>query len=178
MRAKFGFLAAVLAAAALTGGCQGPTHSILTDLPSPGPALGSPPPLSPAVRAVPTSPAIRPPAPPAAAPSHRWVPKAVAEVKWRYIVIHHSATERGCAATFDKMHRVVRGWDELGYHFVITNGKGGADGVVEVGPRWRKQKWGAHCGGTPDNEYNEYGIGICLVGKFDARLPSQKQLLT
>jgi hypothetical protein len=94
---------------------------------------------------------------------------------WRYIVVHHSATAIGSAAQIDKAHR-ARGWDELGYHFVIGNGHGSGDGRVEVGPRWRAQKWGAHTGGTPDNEYNNFGIGICLVGDFTAHLPSPAQL--
>ena len=101
----------------------------------------------------------------------------VASRKWRHIVIHHSATDGGNAAGFDKAHR-RRGWDELGYHFVIDNGRGGPDGRVETGSRWRRQKWGAHCGGTPGNEYNEYGIGICVVGRFDHALPSAAQLAT
>ena len=94
---------------------------------------------------------------------------------WRYIVIHHSATEAGSAALFDKWHR-GRGWDELGYHFVIDNGDGAPDGRIEVGRRWTIQKWGAHCGGTPGNEYNNYGIGICLVGDFSRRPPTDRQL--
>lgn len=94
---------------------------------------------------------------------------------WRYIVIHHSATDNGNAAEFDAHHR-RRGWDGLGYHFVIDNGKGGPDGRIEVGSRWRLQKAGAHTGGTPGNEYNEIGIGICLVGDFTDGMPSQAQL--
>ena len=94
---------------------------------------------------------------------------------WRYIVIHHSATDNGNADEFDVMHR-KRGWDELGYHFVIDNGRGGPDGRVEVGGRWKRQKTGAHTGGTPGNEYNEYGIGICLVGDFRSHMPSAAQL--
>jgi len=94
---------------------------------------------------------------------------------WRHIVIHHSATDAGSAAVFDKWHR-ARGWDELGYHFVIDNGHGGPDGRIEVSRRWTIQKWGAHCGGTPANEYNNYGIGICLVGTFSRRRPSERQL--
>jgi N-acetyl-anhydromuramyl-L-alanine amidase AmpD len=95
--------------------------------------------------------------------------------KWKYIVIHHSATACGNAKIFDRAHR-GKGWDELGYHFVLCNGNGGADGLVEVGSRWGKQKWGAHCGGTPDNEYNNFGIGICLVGTYNRKLPSRRQL--
>ncbi|MDY7011900.1 MAG: peptidoglycan recognition family protein [Planctomycetota bacterium] len=103
-----------------------------------------------------------------------WTP-AVNERPWQWIVLHHSATDGGSAAIFDRAHR-ERGWDELGYHFVITNGRGGADGLVEVGGRWTKQKWGAHCGGTPNNAYNNYGIGICLVGNSSRKLPSARQL--
>jgi len=95
--------------------------------------------------------------------------------RWRHIVIHHSATDNGSAAAFDAHHR-KRGWDELGYHFVIDNGNGAPDGRVEVGSRWPKQKWGAHCGGTPNNEYNKYGIGICVVGDFSRHMPSRRQL--
>ena len=114
------------------------------------------------------------PDPPAAgAESNPW---AVSHPRpWRYIVIHHSATPDGNATQFDAQHR-RRGWDELGYHFVIDNGRGGPDGRVEVGSRWKVQKWGAHTGGTPDNEYNNYGIGICLVGDFTHHLPSPAQM--
>lgn len=93
-----------------------------------------------------------------------WIPYASPR-PWRFIVIHHSATDSGSAAQFDRAHR-DKGWDELGYHFVIGNGRGSRDGMVEVGPRWPRQKWGAHAK-TPDNQYNDYGIGICLVGNFD-----------
>ena len=109
----------------------------------------------------------------AAQPGGEWAAQGYRP--WRHIVIHHSATPRGSAGSFDRMHR-ARGWDELGYHFVIDNGDGGPDGRIEVGRRWRVQKWGAHCGGTPDNEYNNLGIGICLVGDFTRRRPSARQL--
>ena len=98
----------------------------------------------------------------------------VGQRAWRWIVIHHSATEAGNAAGFDSAHR-RKGWDELGYHFVVDNGHGGRDGAVEVGPRWAKQKQGAHAK-TPDNRFNDFGIGICLVGNFDAERPSPAQL--
>ena len=104
---------------------------------------------------------------------HKWYVKG--ERLWRHVVLHHSATDVGSASVFDRAHR-GRGWDELGYHFVINNGRGGPDGNVEIGSRWKKQKWGAHCGGTPDNEYNEHGIGICIVGDFTSSLPSKAQL--
>ena len=95
---------------------------------------------------------------------------------WQYLVIHHSASESGSAREFDLYHRKVRGWNELGYHFVIGNGRGATDGQIQVGPRWLKQKHGAHCK-TPDNRYNDYGIGICLVGNFQSGgRPSEAQM--
>ena len=81
---------------------------------------------------------------------------------WRHIVIHHSASATGSAASFDKAHK-DRGWDGLGYHFVIGNGSGAGDGEIEVGYRWPRQMQGAHAGNA---EYNQAGIGICLVGDF------------
>jgi len=81
---------------------------------------------------------------------------------WRHIVVHHSASATGSAASFDKAHK-DRGWDGLGYHFVIGNGSGSGDGEIEVGYRWPRQMQGAHAGNA---EYNQAGIGICLVGDF------------
>ncbi len=107
------------------------------------------------------------------APASAWIPQA-RQRSWKYIVIHHSATPNGNAAKFDREHK-AKGWDELGYHFVIDNGYGGPDGRVEVGPRWPKQKWGAHAK-TPDNRYNELGIGICFVGNFQDGKPTAKQM--
>ena len=114
-------------------------------------------------------------APVARPTAHKWYAKPNGRA-WKHIVIHHSASDSGSAASFDRYHRIKRGWDELGYHFVIDNGHGGPDGRVEVGSRWVKQKHGAHCGGTPGNEYNEHGIGICLVGTFTAGMPTKAQL--
>jgi N-acetylmuramoyl-L-alanine amidase len=91
---------------------------------------------------------------------------------WKYIVIHHSASDSGNEAVFDREHK-DRGWRGVGYDFVIDNGEGGPDGRVEVTFRWEQQIEGAHAG---NDEYNQYGIGICLVGNFDRDLPTAKQM--
>ena len=93
--------------------------------------------------------------------------------KWKYIIIHHSATEVGDALIFDAAH-CRRGFNGLGYDFVIDNGScGKPDGDIEVSPRWIKQMNGAHCKASG---MNYKGIGICLVGNFDRDYVSQKQL--
>ncbi len=106
---------------------------------------------------------------------HVWMPAGRRiSPRWTTIVVHHSATARGGARPFDRFHR-KKGWDGLGYHFVIGNGTDTPDGYVEVGARWHKQKHGAHCK-TPTNYYNEHGIGICLVGDFTETAPSARQI--
>jgi hypothetical protein len=118
--------------------------------------------------------AEKPPRSPEKVSDSAWAPPSNVPARpWKYIVIHHSVDE-GNAETFDAAHR-AKGWDCLGYDFVIDNGNGGPNGRVEVGPRWKQQKWGAHCK-TADNAYNNYGIGICLVGNFTSHMPSQEQL--
>lgn len=93
--------------------------------------------------------------------------------KWKHIVIHHSATRQGNAKSFDSAHR-RRGMNNgLAYHFVIGNGIGSGDGVIEIGPRWRGQLNGGH---VKSAWFNGNSIGICMVGNFQERKPSAKQL--
>ncbi len=170
---------ALLSAAALVSsvGCQ--SNQQTTTGPLPGPNFAGP-----LVTQAPQLPLVQTYKPPVqkAQVTRRdtvptaWIPTAGAEKRqWNWIVIHHSGGDVGGAKAFDKYHREVKGWDELGYHFVIGNGSDTADGLIEVGPRWPVQKHGAHAK-TPDNKYNEHGIGICLVGNFDNHRPSAKQL--
>jgi hypothetical protein len=160
-------------------GCQQKSQvSMVDNLPAPnfnGPAFADHPVLPPPVVVVPRPKVqpLKPVEPPVEASPVGWVPSAPLN-HWYWIVIHHSATPTGGAAAFDKMHK-AKGWDELGYHFVVGNGTDTPDGKIEVGPRWPKQKWGAH-DKTPGNQFNEHGIGICLVGNFDVNHPSATQM--
>jgi hypothetical protein len=110
-----------------------------------------------------------------------WIPPARLERKWTAIVLHHSATETGNAAFFNKAHEGrcdengVR-WKGIGYDFVIGNGTMSGDGQVEVTFRWRQQITGAHCKTNSSNWANRTGIGICLVGHFDNTTPSRHQM--
>ena len=90
------------------------------------------------------------------------------------IVIHCSdtyATQDIGAAEIRKWHTKERGWDDIGYHFVIRR-----DGRVERGRDGHYE--GAHVEG-----HNSHTIGICLVGgkgkagAEDNFLPAQKSAL-
>ena len=169
-------LVAVLVLVALLAGCQ---QQAAESLPLPnlnGPVVSTPPAPTPDPSAPKTS-GKTPPGnnsrPRVAGVPDEWLPRVRAN-DWKWIVIHHSATPAGSAAQFDRSHR-QKGWDELGYHFVIGNGTGSRDGQIEVGSRWPKQKYGAHAK-TPDNRFNDFGIGICLVGDFDIDRPTAAQV--
>lgn len=97
-----------------------------------------------------------------------------ASTKWKFIVVHHTATDVGKALQVHRSHEDRGFWNGLGYHFIIDNGSlGKGDGQIEVAPRWIKQQNGAHCkaGGM-----NEKGIGIALVGNFNTDLPTRNQM--
>lgn len=84
------------------------------------------------------------------------------------LIIHCSATEFGNAELFNEWH-LAKGWDCIGYHFVICNAYPArknwvnkqpdfaADGMLETGRP--VDKIGAHTLG-----HNQTSIGICLVG--------------
>lgn len=116
------------------------------------------------------SPVPQPVLPPVTA-SNPWEPDAPAR-DWQYIVIHHTASEKGSVETIHEQH-LGKGWEGIGYHFLIGNGNGMPDGEIEPTFRWREQMHGAHAG---VNEYNQQGIGICLVGNFEESHPTPAQL--
>lgn len=81
------------------------------------------------------------------------------------IIIHCSESGFGDVHIIDRWHR-ERGWDGVGYHFVITNGvfwprsdyRAEHDGLIQIGRHLEEP--GAHCRG-----HNTDSIGICLIGK-------------
>jgi hypothetical protein len=106
--------------------------------------------------------------------SNLWKP-TVASRDWKHIVIHHTATTSGSVESIHAAHLKNKDkngnpWLGIGYHFVIGNGDGMPDGLVEPTFRWRTQIQGAHAGSS-NKDYNERGIGICLVGNFEKTPP-------
>lgn len=85
------------------------------------------------------------------------------------IIIHCSDSNWGNAATINQWH-LERGFDKIGYHYVILNAypeyrnikerepRLVSDGLIEYGRSI--SEIGAHCVGQ-----NEDSIGICLIGE-------------
>ncbi len=96
---------------------------------------------------------------------------------WQSIVLHHSATATGSVESIHRAHLKKtdgRGtpWQGIGYHFVIGNGQGMADGAIEPTFRWRQQMHGAHAG---VGDFNQTGIGVVLIGNFEKSNPTTAQ---
>ncbi len=105
------------------------------------------------------------------------IPPQAPHRDWHSIVLHHSATAAGDVNSIDAAHRLNRDrqgnpWLGIGYHFVVGNGHKMADGEVRPTFRWLQQLAGAHAGRS---EHNEHGIGICLIGNFEASEPTARQ---
>lgn len=94
--------------------------------------------------------------------------------RWIGIVIHHSGSAMGSADSIARQQQGA-GIKSLGYHFVIGNGQGAADGLVTAGPRWLTQQAGAHAKGTQSENLNRRTIGICLVGDGESRTFTEAQ---
>ncbi|MDH5765250.1 MAG: peptidoglycan recognition protein family protein [Gammaproteobacteria bacterium] len=93
---------------------------------------------------------------------------------WKYIVLHHSATNAGSVNAFHNFH-TEQGYGGIAYHFVIGNGNGMKDGEVKSTFRWEKQMSGTHV--TVNSwEHNVFGIGICLVGNLETDPPTKAQM--
>jgi len=98
-------------------------------------------------------------------------------IKWKNIIIHHSASNWGSSLLIDGWHK-QKDFNCIGYHFVILNGFTSAEdyhkdrrfdfleGSIEMGRTLDGDEWvewnetGAHALG-----FNKNSIGICLIHK-------------
>ncbi|XP_041366403.1 peptidoglycan recognition protein 1-like [Gigantopelta aegis] len=92
----------------------------------------------------------------------------------KYAFVHHGAggdctTQDTCSHTvrsYQNYHMDSHGWSDIGYSFLV-----GEDGNAYEGRGWDTQ--GAHTKG-----YNTVGLGFCMIGNFQDRLPNQAALDT
>jgi N-acetylmuramoyl-L-alanine amidase len=90
------------------------------------------------------------------------------------LIVHCSDTDCGTEQGIRDFHINVRGWKDIGYHYVILNGKADSSHPDDDGaiiPGRPEEEIGAHCEG-----HNANSIGVCLVG-VKAFTVSQMQAL-
>jgi len=97
--------------------------------------------------------------------------------RWTGIVIHHLGQPAGDARSVNRQH-LAYGYQGMGYHFLIGNGNGLGDGIIQVGYRWSEQKPGAHVARLANNSrsHNQRSIGICLIGNGNRRAFTDQQM--
>jgi hypothetical protein len=82
-----------------------------------------------------------------------------------HIVLHCSALDYGTASGMRRYHVEERGWSDIGYHAVITNGYAERDSsfdpseLAKVYIGRHIDRIGAHAKG-----YNRRALGVCMVG--------------
>lgn len=95
------------------------------------------------------------------------------EKRWRYIVIHHTASDIGNLEYYKRLHQDERGWDNIAYHFIINNGTfQTVPGQIEESDLWKERKSGYS---TKNWLVNTFGIAIVLVGNLENRPPLPQQ---
>ncbi len=106
-------------------------------------------------------------------------PKKRHKREWKYIVIHHSGHEIGDIKRYSLYQEKKFHNNGFLYHFLIGNGIGSGtpDGKIEIADRWKYQESGGHVVKKAD-KFNQWGIGICLVGNFNRHEPTLLQLNT
>jgi hypothetical protein len=83
----------------------------------------------------------------------------------RQIVLHHSASTFGTALMIDSWHR-DRGWDGIGYHYVVRNGYETARSIYDVAmDGWIEEGRDVAVSGAHVRGHNAHSIGICLIGE-------------
>lgn len=89
-----------------------------------------------------------------------------------YIIIHHTERNNDFPLFIKIRHIFLRKWEDIGYHHLIGNTRPFTrDGKLYPG---RKENFqGAHAFG-----YNCNSLSVCLIGNFDKKKPSKKQLQT
>jgi hypothetical protein len=91
--------------------------------------------------------------------------------RWRGIVVHHSATadsEGVETEAFRRFHIKERGWQDIGYHWIIED----IDGIYEALMGRLSTIQGSHC-----LYKNRDHLGVCFAGNFSVTEMDERQLI-
>lgn len=95
------------------------------------------------------------------------------ELEWKHLVVHHTASEYSNVARIHRFHcKKFEDPDGIEYHFLIGNGRNMPDGYIAEG-RWPLQKRSIH---LFHPERAPGGIAIAMVGNFEERRPTRRQV--
>ena len=96
------------------------------------------------------------------------------EARWRYIIIHHTASDIGNMDYYRKQHVEKRGWPDIAYHFLINNGSYDTGiGQVETSTLWTRRDINYS---TQLSYINYFAIAVALVGNFENHPPHHIQM--
>lgn len=81
-----------------------------------------------------------------------------------WIFVHHSAASEDQSVVSIENYHLSLGWEGIGYQYLITK-------TGEVYKGRPEHYHGSHVEG-----YNTKSIGICLIGHFDFKMPTEAQI--
>jgi N-acetyl-anhydromuramyl-L-alanine amidase AmpD len=100
---------------------------------------------------------------------------------WQWIVIHHSATRDQKTNDWETIRRWHTGehpqsnlrWKDIGYHFGVER----EDKKIKLRKGRDLRTIGAHAG-SGNKMFNQFGLGVCIIGNFDTTKPDDELIDT
>lgn len=92
--------------------------------------------------------------------------------EWEKIEVSYSKTESGNIASLAGAEELAT-TEDVNFHFVICNGEGGMDGLIETAKRWQMQR---PCLPGKDWYGNGETIRICLIADGIGQMPTDCQI--
>lgn len=87
--------------------------------------------------------------------------------RYKWIVIHHTASDYGNYASIKKYHAKEHNWLDAAYHLILSNGSTEVPaGFLEATKRYRFLSYSL---GTQSPKHNIWGLHLCIVGNYEDR---------
>jgi N-acetylmuramoyl-L-alanine amidase len=86
-----------------------------------------------------------------------------------YIIVHSTGREFDFPLLIKMRHKLLMGWEDIGFHYIIGNGRM----FTENGKIYTGRP--ADSVGTHLTGYNINSLTICLIGDFDRNYPNPAQ---
>jgi hypothetical protein len=91
--------------------------------------------------------------------------------RYKWIVIHHSASSHDNLTSIRNFHNQQHGWLEAGYHLILSNGSTNIPtGHLEATNRYRLSSYSM---ASRNPKYNLRGIHLCVIGNYENSSPTE-----